>query len=123
MSHRTISRLLLPIAIAMCLGPMAWGKGVSKPVVRKSIIEVVKISEPTTVNGTTLQPSEYRMIAKGDKLTVEDSKHKTIAESPISWKRSDEEFGKTKLDIDHGVLTKVNLGGTHEAVLLHNETK
>lgn len=28
-------------------------------------------------------------------------------------------IGKTKLDIDKGVLTKVELGGTREAVLLH----
>lgn len=121
MLHPAIYKMFLPVAILALAAPLAWGRTTANNSVgNKPIVEVVRVSRSTIVNGTTIQPAEYRMVAKGNELTVEDLNHKVIAKSPITWKRLDDNVGKTKMDIDRGVLTKVSLGGTHEAILLHN---
>jgi hypothetical protein len=113
-------KLLTSVSLGMVLlAPTAWGKSLNRA--SKETVETVKFSKPTIVNGTTVEPARYLLVAKEDKLKVEDlAKKRTIAESPIAWKDSSHRFGKTSMDIDNGVLTKVNLGDTHESVLLHN---
>jgi hypothetical protein len=123
MSYRMMSRLFTLAALVLLMAPLAWGQtAVKKSGANKPIVETIKFSEPTTVNGTTIQPGEYRIVAHGDTLQVEDVNDKVLAESPISWRRLDHTIEKTKLDIDKGVLTKVELGGTHEVVLLHHSS-
>lgn len=123
MSYRVMSRLFTPVVLGILMAPLAWGQAtVKKPAANKPIVETITFSESTTVNGTTIQPGEYRIVADRDKLQVKDVNDKVLAESPIAWKHLDHTIGKTKLDIDKGVLTKVELGGTREAVLLHHST-
>lgn len=120
MSHR-IAKLALSLAIAVPFASLGFAKsGVNKPGDNKEVVEIVRISHPTIVNGTSVQPSEYRMVAKGSELKVEDLNHKVVAKTPITWKQSDRRFKTTKMDIDKGVLTKVSLGNTNEEVLLHH---
>ena len=121
MSRRTF-KLLFPLAIATLVAPLAFGQSIvnNKPGENQAIVKMLKFSSPTTVNGKTMQPAEYRMVFKGNRLKVEDLNHNVLAESSITWKQSDRQFKTTKLDIDHGVLTKVDLGNTNEAVLLHS---
>jgi hypothetical protein len=121
MLRRTF-KLLFPLAIASLVAPLAFGKSVvnNKPGENQPIVKMLKFTNPIIVNGKTMQPAEYRIVAKGNELKVEDLNRKVLAESPITWQQLGHRFKTTKMDIDHGVLTKVDLGNTNEAVLLHN---
>jgi hypothetical protein len=110
--------LMALVTFALLLTTAAW----SKTVVRRSseVIETVNVGHPMVVNGTSVAPGVYRMVAKGDRLRVENlNSHDLAAESPITWKRLENRVKTTKMDIDHDVLTRVNLAGTRDAVLLH----
>ena len=115
MLNRTFSRALLPLAAGLLLTPLAWGKFLPSGTER-----TVTFNKATVVNGTTVQPAEYHIFVKGNELKVETLKDKTVAKSPVTWKHEDKQFNSTKMDIDRGVLTKVELSGTRDAVLLHN---
>ena len=112
---RRIFKLTAPLAIVVLVASLAFGQSRHN----RAVVETVKFSHPTIVNGTTIEPAEYRIVAEGRELKVEDLNHNVVARSPITWKRFEHRFRTTKTDIDRGVLTKVNLGQTNEAVLLH----
>jgi len=127
MSDHKLSRFLLPLAIAALVAPVTWSHSRAKKALadesaaKTPVTETVKIPHPTVINGRMVQPDEYRMVAGRITLKVEDLKtNKVVAESPITWKQVGRHFAKTKMDIDRGILTKVDLGGTRESVLLHN---
>jgi hypothetical protein len=94
-------------------------EGVAIKPLKEPVVKTVKFEHATRVNRKMVGPGEYKLTAKGYELKFEAADGKTVAVSPITWRRVDHTFDDTKMDIDHDVLTKVNLGGTHEAVLLH----
>ena len=115
-----VSRIVLPVAMALFFAPLAFGKLPREVSAKgKMATDMIVFSHPTVVNGITLQPGEYRAIAKENELTMENMNHKVVATSFITWGEGDHTFRKTKLDIDHKVLTKIDLGGTREEVVLH----
>jgi hypothetical protein len=123
MSHRGIPNVFLPLAMAALFASVALGKSIERISAKgKVATETVTFSHVTVVNGTTLQPGEYRIVANGNELKVEDLNDKVVAECFITWGQSNQKFGKTKVDIDRKVLTKISLGGTRDALLLHRWT-
>ena len=91
----------------------------SSAAVNNQVVETIKFSHPTVINHRTVEPGRYLAVARGHELKLETLNHEVVAESPITWRAHRYAFAWTALDIDHGVLTKINMGHTHDAVLLH----
>lgn len=114
MLRHVVSKTLLAMALATLMAAPAWSS-----VANRRVEETAHFTRTIVVNGTRVPTGEYLLVARGDRLKVETTRHHVMAESPITWKH-EKLPSIRKLDVDRGVLTKVNIRGTREAVLLHN---
>ncbi|HET9399799.1 MAG TPA: hypothetical protein VFO34_02520 [Candidatus Acidoferrales bacterium] len=115
MVRNIVPKLLVAAALASLIVGPAW----SSPADRRAE-QTVRFEHSTMVNRTEVPAGEYLLVVKGDRLKVENmSDHRVMAESPITWKHVSRPVLR-KLDVDRGVLTKVNFRDMHESVILHN---
>lgn|SRR5690348_18290281 len=114
MLRNIVPKLLVAAALASLIVGPAWSS-----VANRRAEETVRFEHSTVVNRTEVPAGEYLLVVKGDRLKVENMDHHVMAESPVTWKHVSRPALR-KLDIDRGVLTKVNFRGMHESVILHN---
>jgi hypothetical protein len=73
----------------------------------------VTLSKPTTVNGTLLNPGDYRLEVQGDKATLKQGK--TEVESSVTVENAPHKFQLTTVGYggeDTKVLREIRLAGT-----------
>lgn len=115
MVRNIVPKMLVALALASLIVGPAWSS-----VSARKAEETVRFEHSTTVNRTEVPAGEYLLVVKGDRLKVETlNDHHVVAESPVTWKHESRPALR-KLDVDRGVLTKVNFRGMHESVILHN---
>ena len=115
MLRNIIPKVFVASALASLIVVPAWST-----VANRRAEETVRFAHSTVVNRTEVPAGEYLLVVRGDRLKVENmDDHRVMAESPITWRHVSWPTLR-KLDVDRGVLTKVNLRGMHEAVILHN---
>ena len=109
-----MSRRLLPLfitAILVVITIPSWAKGNSNG----SISVTITLTENANVNNTTLAPGEYKVIAEGNKATIEKG-GKVVAEVPCTLKTLPNKAPQTAATVDHGVLTEILASGKTEAI-------
>ncbi len=67
------------------------------------------------MNTTTLAPGEYKVIAEGNKATIEKG-GKVVAEVPCTLKTLSNKAPQTAATVDHGSLTEILASGKTEAI-------
>lgn len=79
----------------------------------------VTLSEPTSVNGTQLQPGDYKVQMEGDKAVFKMGK--TVVEAPAKVENAEHKYSTTQVAIDSaGKQSKINeirIGGTNTRIV------
>lgn len=72
---------------------------------------MVKIYDTVYVNGTKLQPGDYRVEVNQNTATLKNGK--TVVEAPVKVEQSNEKFFTNSLTVNGQNLEEIRLGGTH----------
>lgn len=79
----------------------------------------VTLSEPATVNGTQLQPGDYKVQLEGDKAIFKIGK--TSVEAPAKVETADHKYDTTQVAIDRAnhqsKISEIRIGGTKNRVI------
>ena len=82
----------------------------------------VRLFQPSLVNGTELQPKEYKVEVNGDKATI--SKGKQSVEAPVKIEAADSKFSSTSVRYENGDgkfrLQEIRIGGTNTKLIFTN---
>jgi hypothetical protein len=85
----------------------------------------VTLNEAASVNGTQLQPGEYKLQIEGDKVVLKLGK-KTALEAPAKVETADHKFETTSVAIQTAgskpVLSEIRIGGTNQRVIFSGAT-
>ena len=110
-----MSRRLLPLFITAAMFVVitipSWAKSSSNG----SISVTITLTEKATVNNTTLAPGDYKVVAEGNKATIEKG-GKVVAEVPCTLKTLSNKAPQTAATVDHGNLTEILASGKTEAI-------
>lgn len=110
-----MSRRLLPLfittAIFLVITIPSWAKSSSNG----SISVTITLTEKATVNNTTLAPGDYKVVAEGNKATIQKG-NKVVAEVPCTLKTLSNKSSQTSATVDHGNLTEILASGKTEAI-------
>lgn len=71
----------------------------------------VKFFDPVVINGSKLQPGEYKVEVDGNTATIRQGK--TIAQAPVKVETSDEKYRTNVVRMDGPAVEEIHLGGTH----------
>ena len=80
-----------------------------------SVSVTITLAVPATVNNTTLAPGDYKVVAEGNKATIEKG-GKVVAEVPCTLKTLSNKAPQTAATVDHGRLTEILASGKTEAI-------
>jgi len=75
----------------------------------------VTISEPVNINGSIVQPGDYRVEVSENMAILK--KGKTVIEAPVKVEQSDEKYPATSLRVTGKDLDEIRFGGTHTRVV------
>lgn len=77
------------------------------------------LQEPATLNGTPLQPGDYKIHLEGDKAIVKIGK--TVVEAPAKLQTAEHKFTATSIDFDSvnnkPAISEIHLGGTTTRII------
>ncbi len=71
--------------------------------------------DPVTVNGTMLQPGDYKIELKDNKAVI--TQGKVMAEANVKVENSDKKFNTNTVRVVQGHIDEIRLGGTHTRVV------
>ena len=99
-----MSRRLFPLfitaAMFMVITIPSWAKNNSNG----AISVTITLTEKASLNNTTLAPGEYKVVAEGNKATLQKD-GKVIAEVPCTLKTLSNKAPQTEATVDHGRLS------------------
>ena len=82
----------------------------------------VTLFQPSFVNGTELQPGEYKVEVKDNKAVI--SKGKQSVEAPVTTETADSKFSSTTVRYQNGDgkyrLQEIRIGGTSTRLIFTN---
>lgn len=78
----------------------------------------VKFFDAVTINGTKLQPGEYRVEVNGDMATIK--RGKTVAEAPVKVENAENKYSTNTLRMDGDRLSEIGIAGTHTKLVFDN---
>lgn len=82
----------------------------------------VTLFQPSLVNGTELQPGEYKVEVKDNKAII--SKGKQSVEAPVTTETADSKFSSTTVRYQNGDgkyrLQEIRIGGTNTKLIFTN---
>jgi len=78
----------------------------------------VRISQPTTIQGTQLEPGTYQIKVPqdGTQMKVVNSDGKVIAQVPCHWVNLRQKADNTEVVFQKNKITEVEFGGKTQAV-------
>jgi hypothetical protein len=83
------------------------------------------LQEPASVNGTALQPGDYKIQVQGDKAILKYGK-KTVIEAPAKLETADHKYSDTSVDLDSANsktrISEIHIGGTKTRIVFANGT-
>lgn len=78
--------------------------------------------QTTSINGTELQPGEYKLELKDDKAVI--SRGKQVVEAPVKTETAENKFGTTSVRLQNGDgkyrVQEIRLGGTKTRLVFSN---
>lgn len=84
----------------------------------------VTLNEPASVNGTQLQPGEYKLQLEGDKAILKIGK--TVVEAPAKVETADHKFDSTQVAIQSAgskpTISEIRIGGTTTRIVFSGNT-
>jgi hypothetical protein len=110
MSRRMFS-LFITAAMFMVTTTPSWAKNNSPG----SISVTITLNEKASLNNTILDPGDYKVVAEGNKATIEKG-GKVVAEVPCTLKTLSNKSLFTSATVDHGRLTEILASGKTEAI-------
>lgn len=79
----------------------------------------VTLTQPASVNGTTLQPGDYKIQVEGDKAILKTGK--TVVEAPAKLQTAEHKFTATSIDYDstkaNPTINEIHIGGTTTRII------
>jgi hypothetical protein len=83
----------------------------------------ITIFEPAAVQGTVLQPGEYRLTLADTKLTIIGENGKNPLELKVKVETQEKKFDSTSVQLDtlggKSAITEIRLGGTKTKLILN----
>ena len=84
----------------------------------------VTLNQPATVNGTQLQPGDYKVQVEGDKAVFKMGK--TVVETPAKVETAEHKFSTTQVAIDsagkQAKVSEIRIGGTTTRIVFSGST-
>jgi hypothetical protein len=109
-----ISRSLLSlfsIAILTVMTIPAWANSKSSDSQRVTI----ELGTTATLNGQTLEPGNYTVVAEGNQAKFEQD-GKVVAEAPCSWKTLSSKALNTDVVTNQNRITEIDISGKTQAI-------
>jgi hypothetical protein len=78
----------------------------------------VKFFEPVTVNGTKLEPGQYRVELNGETATLKHGK--TVAEVPVKVENAERKYSSNTVRLEGDRVSEIGIGGTHTKLVFDN---
>ena len=78
----------------------------------------VKFWEPVTINGSKLQPGEYRVEVNGGMAVIK--RGKTMAEAPVKVENSERKYATNTVRIEGDRVSEIGIAGTHTKLVFDN---
>jgi hypothetical protein len=75
----------------------------------------VNLFQSSVVNGTELQPGEYKLEVKQDRAIL--SRGKQVAEVPVKIETTPQKVGTTSVKYVNGQIQEIRIGGTNTKLL------
>jgi hypothetical protein len=84
----------------------------------------VTLTQAASVNGTTLQPGDYKIQVEGEKAILKMGK--TVVEAPAKLETADHKFKATSIDYDSAKanpkISEIHFGGTTARIVFSGGT-
>lgn len=84
----------------------------------------VTLTQAASVNGTTLQPGDYKIQVEGEKAILKSGK--TVVEAPAKLETADHKFKATSIDYDSAKanpkINEIHFGGTTARIVFSGGT-
>jgi len=103
--------LFLAIMALTAMSASVWAKNDSGDTITTNL----KLTAPTTVVTTKLEPGNYKVIADGGKAKFQLG-NKVVAEIPCTLKDFKGKINETTFVIDHDHLTEIQVAGKSKAI-------
>jgi len=78
----------------------------------------VKFFEPVTINGSKLQPGEYRVEVNGGNAVIK--RGKMVAEAPVKVENSEQKYSSNTVRIEGDRVSEIGIAGTHTKLVFDN---
>ncbi|HXJ15637.1 MAG TPA: hypothetical protein VNM68_00385 [Candidatus Polarisedimenticolia bacterium] len=116
MLHRKTG-FALTILAALFLAAATWAGDAATPKHSKPLSTTVQLMVTSSLNGTTLPPGSYKVVANDSKVTIEQS-GKVIAEAPVEWKEGERKARYSTVVYDNHGVREIHFDGKTRYVVV-----
>jgi hypothetical protein len=109
MLHRKTGFALTVLA-AVLLAAATWADDAAVPKHFKSLSTTVQLSATSSLNGKTVPPGRYKVLANDNKVTIKQG-GKVIAEAPVQWKDEQAKAGYSTIVYDNHGIREIHFEG------------
>jgi|SRR5579862_8091703 len=111
MSKRSVLFSAIVMAVFALMTLPSW----ARPNSNDTLSANIQLYSAATVNNTTLQPGQYKVIAEGSQAKFEKG-GKVVAEVPCTLKTLSSKPPETEFVIDHDQLIEIHVSGKMQAI-------